>query len=77
MLSLLEIPEFRAAWGLDDKEELSLDDLASVMGISRQTLQRVEESALRKIRRALMDDPESLAVLQAIYFQSRKNNNIQ
>lgn len=73
MLALLDVPEFRSSWGLDDKEGLSLDDLACVMGVSRESVRRIEIEAIRKIRRALVESPETLAILQNIFLQQSYN----
>lgn len=59
-ITLLSVPEFREKAGLPPRDESgeTLQNIARVLGMSRERVRQIEAKALIKIRRAVLDKPE-------------------
>lgn len=59
-ITLLSVPSFREKAGLPPREESgeTLQNIARVLGMSRERVRQIEAKALIKIRRAVLDKPE-------------------
>ena len=62
MLTLLEVPEFRSKAGLPPRHGShggdTLQQLADVLGVTRECVRCIERRALRKLRAAIATAPE-------------------
>ena len=60
-ITLLSVPEFREKAGLPPRMPGcgdTLQNIARVLGLSRERVRQIEAKALIKIRRAVLDKPE-------------------
>lgn len=67
MLCLLEMPEFRRKAGLPPRAGGdTIQTIATLMGVSRESVRLIERRALHKIRAAVLSCPECRAALEFI-----------
>ena len=67
LLTLLEVPEFRRKAGLPPREDGdTLVTLGRILGVSCETIRKIERRAMHKLRAACCADPELRHALEHI-----------